>query len=111
VVITATVVTDPTLPPGVVLSVDGRNVSGVGQTTKAVYKNECLANLTRTFGPTDSVQLTFSFFKDAAGSYLAAKTAVLNLSMTYNTTTMALTGVTGNFAASTLKATPTAASL
>ena len=71
VVITATVVTDPTLPPNVVVSVDGRAITGVGQTSKAVYKNECEANLTRPLGPTDKVQLTFAFFKDAKGSYLA----------------------------------------
>ncbi len=95
VVITATVVTDPTLPPGVVVSIDGRGVVGTGQKTGTVYKNECEANLTRPFGPTDAIEMTFAFFKDAVGSYLASKTGVLTLSLTYDTTTMALTNATG----------------
>jgi hypothetical protein len=98
VLVTATVVQDPTLPPGVVVSIDGRSVMGKGATTGTVYKNECEANLTRPFGPTDAIHLTFAFFKDAAGSYLTSKTGVLTLNLTYNTTTLSLTNVTGSVA-------------
>jgi hypothetical protein len=96
VVITATVVTDPTLPPGVVVGIDGRGVIGKGQKTGKVYKNEAEANLTRPFGPTDTVNTTFAFFEDAPGSYLFSKTGLLTLNLTYDTTTMALTNVTGS---------------
>jgi hypothetical protein len=95
VVITATVVTDPVLGPGVVVSIDGRGVIGTGQKTGTVYKNECEANLTRPFGASDTVNTTFAFFKDVPGSYMFSKTGLLTLNLTYNTTTMALTNVTG----------------
>ena len=112
VVITTTVVTDPAastpdattsaLPPSVVVSVDGRGVTGVGQKSGTTYKNECEANLTRLFGATDTVELTFAFFAapaasapaDAVGLYLTSKTGVLTLNLTYDTSTTALTGVT-----------------
>jgi hypothetical protein len=96
VVVTATVVTDPALPPGVVVSVDGTGVTGTGNKTKTVYVNTCQANLTRLFGPTDTIQTTFAFFQDAAGGYMSAKTGVLTLNLTYDTATMALTNVTGS---------------
>jgi hypothetical protein len=95
VVITATVVTDPTLPPGVVVSVDGRGVIGTGQKSGKTYKNEAEANLSRPFGPTDTINTTFAFFEDAPGSYINSKTGLLSLNLTYDTTTMALTNVTG----------------
>jgi hypothetical protein len=111
VVITATVVTDPAastptagttaLPPAVYVSIDGRGVIGVGQKTGAVYKNECEATLTRLFATTDAIETTFAFFKDAAegpalaASYLASKTGVLGLTLTYDAATMALTNATG----------------
>ncbi|MFL5311032.1 MAG: hypothetical protein ACJ79H_11325 [Myxococcales bacterium] len=95
VVITSTVVTDPTLPPGAVVQIDGRGVIGTGNKTGTTYKNELEANLTRPFAATDTVNTTFAFFKDAVGSYLASKTGLLTLNLTYDTTTMALTNVTG----------------
>jgi hypothetical protein len=98
VVITATVVTDPVLGPGVVVQVDGRGVIGTGQKTGTVYKNECEANLTRPFGPTDTINTTFAFFQDAPGSYMNSKTGLLTLNLTYDTTTMALTNATGTIA-------------
>jgi hypothetical protein len=94
--ITAVVVTDPLMPPMVVVSIDGRNVTGIGQKTGTVYKNELEANLTRTFQATDTIQTTFAFFADAPGSYLTSKTGVLNLNLSYDTTSMALTGASGS---------------
>jgi hypothetical protein len=97
VVITATVVTDPTgaLPPNVVLQVDGRGVKGTGNKTKTVYTNTLFYNLSRPFAATDAVEVTFAFFQDAAGGYLQSKTGLLDLNLTYDTTTMSLTNATG----------------
>jgi len=114
VVITTTVVTDPAastpdattsaLPPSVVVSVDGRGVTGVGQKTGTVYNNECEASLTRPFGATDTVQLTFAFYPapsssapaGSVGDYLSSKTGLLTLNLTYDTTTTALTNATAS---------------
>lgn len=95
VVITATVVTDPVLPPGVVLNVDGRGVTGTGNKTGKTYNNMAVANLSRLFAATDTVNTTFAFFDTSPGSYLTSKTGLLTLNLTYNTTTMALTNATG----------------
>ncbi|HEY6912571.1 MAG TPA: hypothetical protein VI356_24530 [Myxococcales bacterium] len=99
-VITTTVVTDPVLPPGVVVSVDGRGVVGTGQKTGTVYDNECEARLTRLFRPADTINLTFAFFPapsstaaaaGSLGAVLSSKTGLLTLNLTYDTTTTALT--------------------
>ena len=97
--ITATVVTDPVLPPQVVVGIDGLSVIGTGQTSGLTYKNECEANLTRPLTTSDTIHLTFAVFKDGPGSALTAKTGLLTLNLTYNTTTMVLTNVTGNVTA------------
>jgi len=86
--------TDPILPPSVVVSIDGRGVKGIGNNTGTVYLNECEANLNRRFAATDVISTTFAFFEDAPESYLRSKTGLLTLNLTYNTTTMALTKVT-----------------
>jgi hypothetical protein len=95
-VVTANVVTDPALGPTVSVFVDGRGVTGSGNKTKTAYANTLVANLTRPFGPTDTIQTTFAFFQDTAGGYLAAKTGLLTLNLSYDTTTMALTNVTAS---------------
>ncbi|HEY2028045.1 MAG TPA: hypothetical protein VGH20_02445 [Myxococcales bacterium] len=97
--VTATVATDPTLPPQVVVAIDGRGVTGVGQTSGFVYKNECEANLTRPLAALDTIHLTFAVFKEGPGSALSARSAFLTLNLTYNTTTMVLTNVTGTVSA------------
>jgi hypothetical protein len=103
VVVTTTVVTDPVMPPSVVVQVDGRGVIGTGQKTGTTYNNECEANLTRPFAPTDMVELTFAFFpapsataaaQGMVGSYLSSKTGLLTLNLTYDASTTALTDVT-----------------
>lgn len=108
--VTATVSTDPALPPQVVVSIDGRGVTGIGQTTGFVYKNECEANLTRPLSALDTIHLTFAVFKDGPGSALSARSGLLTLNLTYNTTTMVLTNVTGTVSAlpslATASATP-----
>jgi len=95
-VVNATVTTDPALGPTVALFVDGRGVAGTGNKTKTAYANTCVATLTRPFGPTDAIQTTFAFFQDTAGGYMNAKTGLLTLNLTYDTTTMALTNVTAS---------------
>ncbi|HET7788205.1 MAG TPA: hypothetical protein VFL36_19695 [Myxococcales bacterium] len=114
VVITTTVVTDPSsptptatttlLPPSVEVSIDGRGVTGVGQKTGTIYNNECEARLTRLFSATDTISLTFAFYPappptaaaDAVGAYMSSKTGLLTLNLTYDTATTALTGVTAS---------------
>jgi hypothetical protein len=95
VVIHATVVTDPALPTGVTLFVDGKGVRGVGNETGTVYVNSCEANLTRLFRPTDKVTLTFAFFEDKPGSFLRSKTGVVTITLTYDEATKKLKGATG----------------
>jgi len=95
-VVTANVVNDPALGPTVAVFVDGRGVSGSGNKTKKAYANTCVANLTRPFGPTDTIQTTFAFFQDTPAGYLNAKTGLLTLNLSYDTTTMALTNVTAS---------------
>ena len=94
-IVTATVVNDPTLGPTVAIWVDGRGVAGTGNKTKTAYANTCVANLTRPFGPTDTVQTTFAFYQDTPDGYMNAKTGLLTLNLTYDTVTQALTSVTG----------------
>lgn len=95
VVIHATVVTDPALPTGVTLFVDGKGVRGVGQETGTVYVNSCEANLTRRFRPTDKITVTFAFFEDKPGSFLKSKTGVVTINLTYDEATRKLTRATG----------------
>ena len=92
-------VTDPTLPPGVVVSVDARGLSCVGQTTKTVYLNSGQANLTRPLAATDVVQTTFAVYPNTAGGYMNARTAMVTLNLSYNTTTGALTSASGTISA------------
>lgn len=98
--VTTTVVTDPTLPPAVVVQING--VSGIvamGDNTGASYSNECEASLTRLFKATDTINLTFAFFRDpnvVSNALTNSATAVLTLNLTYDTTTTALTGATGS---------------
>jgi len=84
-------VSDPTLPPGVVVTVDVRGLSCVGQTSGATYVNSGFANLTRPLLATDLVQTTFAVYPDTAGGYMDARTAMVTLNLTYDTITGALT--------------------
>jgi hypothetical protein len=79
-----------TLPPGVVVSIDTRELSCVGQTTKAAYVNTGQANLTRLLVPNDLIETTFAFHPNVPGGYLDARTALLTLNLSFDTTTGAL---------------------
>ena len=94
IVIHATVVTDPALPTGVTLFVDGKGVRGVGE-SGTVYINSCEANVTRLFRPKDKITLTFAFFEEKSGAFLKSKTGVLTITLTYDEKTRKLTGATG----------------
>ena len=94
VVISATVVTDPALPTGVTLFVDGKGLKGVGKETGTVYINSCEANVTRLFRATDKITVTFAFFENKSGSSLKAKTGVLTLNLTYDEASRKLTKAT-----------------
>jgi hypothetical protein len=96
IVIHATVVTDPSVPTGVTLFVDGKGVRGVGDVTGTVYINSCEANLTRLYRPTDKITLTFAFFEDKPGSFLKSKTGVVTITLTYDEATRKLKGATGS---------------
>ena len=95
VAISATVVTDPALPTGVTLFVDGKGIRGVGNETGTVYVNSFEANVTRLFRPTDKITLTFAFFEEKSDSILKSKTGVLTITLTYDEKTRTLTGATG----------------
>jgi hypothetical protein len=95
VVIYANVVTDPALPTGVTLFVDGKGVRGVGNQTGTVYINSFEANVTRLFRPTDKISLTFAFFEDKQGAFLKSKTGVVTITLTYDEKTRTLTKATG----------------
>jgi hypothetical protein len=93
-------VNDPALPPQVVVSVDTTSLSCVGMTTKAVYLNSGQANLTRPLVASDTIQTTFAVYPNTAGGYMNARTAMVTLKLTFDTTTGALTSASasiGNF--------------
>jgi hypothetical protein len=87
----ATVATsDPTLPPGVVVTVDLRGLSCLGQSSGAKYINSALLNITRLLVANDVVQHTFAIYTTAAGGHMNARTAMVTLNMGYDTTSGAL---------------------
>lgn len=95
VILTAAAVTDPVLPPGVALTVDGNRLKGVGTKSGAAYRLECEATLTRPLNATDTVLVTFALFKDVPNGHLAAQSAMLSLNLNYDTVKMALTQASG----------------
>jgi len=98
--IVTTAVTDPSLPPGVVVRVDARGLSCVGATSKAAYLNTGFANLTRLLAANDVVKMTFALYPNTAGGFMKARTGMVTANLTYNTTTGALTSASvsiGNF--------------
>jgi hypothetical protein len=95
-----TAVTDPTLPPGVVVRMDARGLSCVGATSKIAYLNTGFASITRLLVANDVVKMTFALYPNTAGGFMKARTGMVTANLTYNTTTGALTGASltiGNF--------------
>ena len=95
-VMTTKVLTDPIRPPIVFISINGLGIKGIGNKTGTVYLNECEAGLHRRFGAKDLIKTTFAFFAKAPQSYLASKTGLLTLNLSYDTTTKKLTKATGS---------------
>jgi hypothetical protein len=95
-------VNDPSLPPGIVLSVDATGLTCAGQATRGKYVTDSSETLTRLLVPSDVVQTTLAFHKATPNGFLTAKTALLTLNLTYDPVTGALTGATatlGDFVA------------
>jgi hypothetical protein len=93
VAINASVVTDPALPTGVTLFINGKGLRGAGE-SGTVYVTSFEANVTRLFRAKDTLTLTFAYFEEK-GSLLNAKTGVVTINLTYNEATRTLTGATG----------------
>ncbi|MFL5302450.1 MAG: hypothetical protein ACJ79R_19145 [Anaeromyxobacteraceae bacterium] len=89
-------VSDPSLPPGVVVSIDAGGLVCVGQGTRGRYVSDGQATLTRLLVASDVIKTTLAFHKNTPNGFLTARTALLTLSLTYDTTTGALTGATAN---------------
>src|SRR5713101_2045610 len=87
-------------PPGVVVRVDARGLTCVGATSKTAYLNTGFANITRLLVASDVVKMTFALYPNTAGGYMKARTGMVTVNLSYNTTTGALTGASatiGNF--------------
>jgi hypothetical protein len=94
VAINASVVTDPALPTGVTLFINGKGLRGAGE-SGTVYITSFEANVTRLFRAKDTLTLTFAYFEEKPGSFLDAKTGVVTINLTYDEATRTLTGATG----------------
>jgi hypothetical protein len=89
-------VSDPALPPGVVVSIDASALVCVGQGTRGRYVTDGHATLTRLLVPSDVITTTLAFHRATPNGFLTARTALLTLNLTYDTTTGALTGATAS---------------
>jgi hypothetical protein len=87
-------VADPTLPPGVVVSIDASALVCVGQATRGRYVTDGQPTLTRLLVPSDVVTTTLAFHRNSADELLPSRTALLTLKLTFDTATGALTGAT-----------------
>jgi hypothetical protein len=89
-------VADPTLAPGVVVSIDAAALVCVGQATRGRYVTDGQPTLTRLLVPSDVVTTTLAFHRNSADELLPSRTALLTLKLTYDTATGALTGATAS---------------
>jgi hypothetical protein len=93
--VTTTAVTDPSLKPFSVVSVDVTGLACTGQLTRARYVNTGQADLTRPLAATDVVETTFAVHPDAPDGHLRARTALLRLTLVYHPVTGALLSAAG----------------
>lgn len=95
----ANVVTDPDFgnPPTVVLSIDLSNVTGVGSSTGKMYVVSNKGILHRRLAASDMVQVTFPFYP-SGGSAMSPRTGMASFNLSYDTTTLKLTGASGSIA-------------
>ena len=93
--LTTRAVNDANRPPGVVVTIDATGLACAGQATRGRYVTDTQETLTRLLVATDVIQTTLAFHRDTPNGFLTARTALLTLNLTYDTTTGALTGATG----------------
>ena len=102
--IASTIVPDPAGgPTTAVVNIDARQLTGLGAITGTAFLNSGQANLTRTLVASDVIQTTFSFFPSGPGGFLKPRTAVLNLTLTYDLISGALTAATASIATPTFR--------
>ena len=82
-----------------VVSVDLQGVSGRGLTTGATYLAGAQPNLTRPFGPSDVVELTFPFAPAGTPATAVVRTAVVTFNLAYDASTGTLIAATASLAA------------
>ena len=92
-------VTDPDFgkPPTVVLSIDLRNVTGVGSSSGKTYITWSQAVLERPLTAADTLQVAFPFFQ-SGGSAAPARVGMASFNLSYNVSTGMLTGATAQIA-------------
>jgi hypothetical protein len=86
----------------VVVTIDLRQLSGRGLSTGTAYVSPGQANLTRVFGPSDWIELSFPFFPSGGLPGSPARTGVLTFALAYDVTTGALTAAVATVAAPNL---------
>lgn len=91
VTITTRAVTDTSLPPGVVVSVDAAGLACTGQSSRGRYVTTGQANLTRLLAASDVIQTTLAVYRDVPGGIHTTRAALLTLDLSYDTATGALT--------------------
>jgi hypothetical protein len=95
----ANVVTDPDFgaQPTVLLTIDMSNVTGVGASTGKKYAVSGPGTLNRRLNVTDLVQVTFPFYP-SGGSATSSRVGSASFSLSYNVSTLSLTGASGQIA-------------
>jgi hypothetical protein len=95
----ANVVTDPDFgaQPTVLLTIDMSSVTGVGASTGKKYVVSGLGTLNRRLNATDLVQVTFPFYA-SGGSPASSRVGSASFSLSYNVSTLSLTGASGQIA-------------
>jgi hypothetical protein len=86
----------------VVVTIDLRQLSGRGLSTGTTYVSPGQANLTRVFGPSDLIEVTFPFFPSGGPPGSPVRTGVLTFALAYDVTTGALTAAVATVAAPNL---------
>jgi hypothetical protein len=94
------VVTDPDFgnPPTVVISIDLSSITGVGSSSKNKYLISNQEILTRTLIAADTVQMTFPFYVSGSSAIGATTIGKASFSLSFDMTTMKLTGASGAIA-------------
>ena len=86
----------------VVVSIDLRQLSGRGVSTGATYVSSGQANLTRVFGASDQIELTFPFALSGVAPVAPERTGVATFVLSYDVTTGSLTSAAATIAAPNL---------